>query len=106
MAFNRPPETHLPDSFRSSEDYANNFGLKGHHPKFLPCSWNQLSFQSYSLEKIIYMYNPSLPLTAPILLSTLKKYQEIQVLYGVPYALKLLLAEIDEAYKQMVALSL
>ncbi|KAJ6183712.1 hypothetical protein N7519_005013 [Penicillium mononematosum] len=87
-------------------NYANNFGLKGFitlplfHAHGISCL-----FRAIHSEKIIYMYNSSLPLTAPILLSTLKKYQEIQVLYGVPYALKLL-AEIDEGLQQMARLEL
>ncbi|KAJ6148681.1 hypothetical protein N7497_010663 [Penicillium chrysogenum] len=87
-------------------NYANNFGLKGFitlplfHAHGISCL-----FRAIHSEKIIYMYNSSLPLTAPILLSSLKKYQEIQVLYGVPYALKLL-AEIDEGLQQMARLEL
>ncbi|CAG8156043.1 unnamed protein product [Penicillium nalgiovense] len=87
-------------------NYANNFGLKGFitlplfHAHGISCL-----FRAIHSDKIIYMYNSSLPLTAPILLSTLKEYQEIQVLYGVPYALKLL-AEIDEGLQQMARLEL
>ncbi|CAG8895324.1 unnamed protein product [Penicillium egyptiacum] len=88
------------------KNYANNFGLKGFitlplfHAHGISCL-----FRAIHSEKLIYMYNSSLPLTAPILLSTLKKYQEIQVLYGVPYALKLLL-EIEEGPQQMARLEL
>jgi thioester reductase-like protein len=51
------------------------------------------------------MYNATLPLTATLLLTTLKEHPEIQVLYAVPYALKLL-AESEDGLRMMARLEL
>jgi hypothetical protein len=50
------------------------------------------------------MYNADLPLTAPYLLGTLK-HQDIEVLYAVPYALKLL-SESNKGLKVLARLGL
>ena len=47
-------------------------------------------FRSIMNRKRLYMYNAHLPLTAQHLASTLAEHADIQVLYTVPYALKLL----------------
>lgn len=88
------------------KNYANNFGLRGFitlplfHAHGISCLFRALHSQ-----KLIYMYNASLPLTAPCLLSTLNDHEEIEVLYAVPYALKLL-SESDEGLKRMARLEL
>ncbi|KAK4999986.1 hypothetical protein LTR66_001074 [Elasticomyces elasticus] len=51
---------------------------------------------------MIYLYNADLPLTAHHLLATLQKH-DIQILYAVPYALKLL-AEGEEGIKLLASL--
>ncbi|OQD84953.1 hypothetical protein PENANT_c011G11440 [Penicillium antarcticum] len=72
-------------------NYANNFGLRGFitlplfHAHGISCL-----FRAIHSQKLIYMYNADLPLTASHLMATLQEHQEIQVLYAVPYALKLL----------------
>lgn len=87
-------------------NYANNFGLKGFitlplfHAHGISCL-----FRAIHSQKLIYMYNASLPLTATSLLATLKEHTDIQVLYAVPYALKLL-SESDEGLKSMAPLEL
>lgn len=87
-------------------NYANNFGLKGFitlplfHAHGISCLFRALHSQ-----KLIYMYNASLPLTATSLLATLKEHPDIQVLYAVPYALKLL-SESDESLQSMAPLEL
>lgn len=86
-------------------NYANNFGLRGYitlplfHAHGISCL-----FRAISSRKLIYMYNADLPLTAPHLISTLKSH-DIQILYAVPYALKLL-AESDEGIKLLASLHL
>lgn len=71
--------------------YAQHFGLVGHitlplyHNHGICCLFRAI----YSRRKI-YIYNASLPLTSHHLLSTLREHPEIGILYGVPYALKLL----------------
>ncbi|KAJ5629105.1 acetyl-CoA synthetase-like protein [Penicillium lividum] len=88
------------------KNYANNFGLRGFitlplfHAHGISCLFRALHSQ-----KLIYMYNANLPLTAPFLLTTLKEHLEIQVLYGVPYALKLL-SESGDGLRMMSRLEL
>lgn len=87
-------------------NYANNFGLKGFitlplfHAHGISCL-----FRAIHSQKLIYMYNASLPLTATSLLATLNEHPDIQVLYAVPYALKLL-SESDEGLHSMAPLEL
>ncbi|KAJ6024668.1 hypothetical protein N7540_005465 [Penicillium herquei] len=87
-------------------NYANNFGLKGFitlplfHAHGISCL-----FRAVHSERLIYMYNASLPLTATALLTTLKEHPEIQILYAVPYALKLL-SETEEGLRCMAPLEL
>lgn len=47
-------------------------------------------FRSIMNRKPIYMYNAALPLTSQHLKTTLREHPDIQILYGVPYAMKLL----------------
>ncbi|KAJ5156597.1 hypothetical protein N7492_009400 [Penicillium capsulatum] len=87
-------------------NYANNFGLKGFitlplfHAHGISCL-----FRAVHSQKLIYMYNANLPLTASSLLATLREHPDIQVLYAVPYALKLL-SESEEGLKSMAPLEL
>ncbi|THX41432.1 acetyl-CoA synthetase-like protein [Aureobasidium pullulans] len=86
-------------------NYANNFGLRGYitlplfHAHGISCL-----FRAIHSRKLIYMYNADLPLTAPHLVATLKSH-DIQILYAVPYALKLL-AESEEGVKLLASLHL
>ncbi|CAG8107562.1 unnamed protein product [Penicillium olsonii] len=88
------------------KNYANNFGLRGFitlplfHAHGISCL-----FRAVHSQKLIYMYNANLPLTAPHLMATLQEHQEIEVLYGVPYALKLL-SESEEGLKALSRLEL
>jgi hypothetical protein len=88
------------------KNYANNFGLKGFitlplfHAHGISCL-----FRAIHSQKLIYMYNANLPLTASYLLSTLQNYPEIEVLYAVPYALKLLL-ETEKGLESLARLEL
>ncbi|OKL58807.1 hypothetical protein UA08_05740 [Talaromyces atroroseus] len=88
------------------KNYANNFGLRGFitlplfHAHGISCL-----FRAIHSEKLIYMYNANLPLTAPYLLSTLREHRDIEVLYAVPYALKLL-SESDEGLSVLTRLEL
>ncbi|KAJ5107632.1 hypothetical protein N7456_004307 [Penicillium angulare] len=88
------------------KNYANNFGLKGFitlplfHAHGISCL-----FRAVHSKKLIYMYNASLPLTATALLATLKEHTDIQILYAVPYALKLL-SESEEGLRCMAPLEL
>ncbi|KAF2101646.1 NRPS-like enzyme [Rhizodiscina lignyota] len=72
------------------KNYANNFGLRGFitlplfHAHGISCV-----FRAIHSRKLIYMYNADLPLTASNLLVTLRDHP-IEILYAVPYALKLL----------------
>lgn len=76
--------------------YSQNFGLVGHitlplyHNHGISCLFRAI----YSRRKL-YIYNARLPLTAQHLLATLREHSDIKILYGVPYALKLL-SESDE----------
>ncbi|KAL4885540.1 hypothetical protein BJY04DRAFT_231032 [Aspergillus karnatakaensis] len=87
-------------------NYANNFGLRGYitlplyHAHGISCLFRALHSQ-----KLIYIYNAELPLTGPYLLTTLQEHEEIEVLYAVPYGLKLL-SESDEAMKVLSRLEL
>ena len=86
-------------------NYANNFGLRGYitlplfHAHGISCL-----FRAIHSRKLIYIYNADLPLTAPHLVATLKSH-DIQILYAVPYALKLL-AESEEGVKLLASLHL
>ncbi|PWY88879.1 acetyl-CoA synthetase-like protein [Aspergillus sclerotioniger CBS 115572] len=88
------------------KNYANNFGLRGFitlplfHAHGISCL-----FRAMHSQKLIYMYSANLPLTAPNLLSTLEEHPEIDILYAVPYALKLL-SESDEGLQMMARLEL
>ena len=87
-------------------NYANNFGLRGFitlplfHAHGISCL-----FRAIYSSKLIYMYNAELPLTAGHLLSTLDHHRDIQILYAVPYALKLL-AEREEGIVRLSELEL
>lgn len=87
------------------QNYANNFGLKGFitlplfHAHGISCL-----FRAVYSRKLIYIYNADLPLTANYLVSTLQQ-NDIQILYAVPYALKLL-AESERGIELMSALEL
>ncbi|CAG8289918.1 unnamed protein product [Penicillium salamii] len=88
------------------KNYANNFGLRGFitlplfHAHGISCL-----FRAVHSQKLIYMYNADLPLTAPHLIATLQDHQEIEVLYAVPYALKLL-SESEQGLKILARLEL
>lgn len=76
--------------------YSQHFGLVGHLT--LPLYHNHgicCTFRAIHSRKKIYLYNARLPLASQHLLATLREHPEIKILYGVPYALKLL-AETDE----------
>lgn len=87
-------------------NYANNFGLRGFitlplfHAHGISCL-----FRAIHAKKLIYMYNASLPLTAQHLMTTLSEHPDIQILYAVPYGLKLL-SESDEGIRCLAALDL
>lgn len=72
-------------------NYAHNVGLRGFitlplfHAHGVSCL-----FRAIHSRKLIYLYNANLPLTAPYLLTVLREHREIEILYAVPYALKLL----------------
>lgn len=86
-------------------NYANNFGLRGFitlplfHAHGISCL-----FRAIHSRKLIYMYSAELPLTAPHLIATLKEH-DIQILYAVPYALKLL-GESEEGCRLLASLEL
>ncbi|KAL4796776.1 hypothetical protein BDV19DRAFT_360395 [Aspergillus venezuelensis] len=88
------------------KNYANNFGLKGfitlplYHAHGISCL-----FRAMHSQKLIYMYNAELPLTGSYLLTTLQEHPEIEVLYAVPYGLKLL-SESEESMKVLARLEL
>lgn len=88
------------------KNYANNFGLRGfitlplYHAHGISCL-----FRAMHSQKLIYMYNADLPLTGPYLLTTLQEHPEIEVLYAVPYGLKLL-SESEESMKILARLEL
>ncbi|KAL4948869.1 hypothetical protein BDW69DRAFT_203240 [Aspergillus filifer] len=88
------------------KNYANNFGLRGfitlplYHAHGISCL-----FRAVHSQKLIYMYNAELPLTGSNLLTTLQEHPEIEVLYAVPYGLKLL-SESEESMKVLARLEL
>ncbi|KAL2842165.1 hypothetical protein BJY01DRAFT_256818 [Aspergillus pseudoustus] len=88
------------------KNYANNFGLRGfitlplYHAHGISCL-----FRAVHAQKLIYMYNAELPLTGPHLLTTLQEHPDIEVLYAVPYGLKLL-SESEESMKVLACLEL
>ncbi|KAK5004059.1 hypothetical protein LTR28_009394, partial [Elasticomyces elasticus] len=87
------------------QNYVKNFGLQGFitlplfHAHGISCL-----FRAIHSKKLIYVYNADLPLTAYHLLATLREH-DIQILYAVPYALKLL-AESEEGIKLLAALEI
>lgn len=87
-------------------NYANNFGLRGfitlplYHAHGISCL-----FRAVHCQKLIYMYNANLPLTRSYLLTTLQEHPEIEVLYAVPYGLKLL-SESEESIRILARLEL
>lgn len=87
-------------------NYIHNFGLRGFitlplfHAHGLSCL-----FRAIHARKLIYVYNADLPLTASHLLTTIRQHTEIQILYAVPYALKLL-SESEEGIKRLASLDL
>ncbi|KAJ5085474.1 hypothetical protein N7532_010245 [Penicillium argentinense] len=101
-----PPKPIYQTHSGALKNYANNFGLKGFitlplfHAHGISCL-----FRAMHSQKLIYMYNASLPLTATALLSTLNEHPEIEILYAVPYALKLL-SETEDGLKRMARLEL
>jgi acyl-CoA synthetase (AMP-forming)/AMP-acid ligase II len=71
-------------------NYANNFGMRGFITLPLYHAHGISSvFRGIHSQKLIHMYNASLPLTAPTLIETMRQHN-FEVFYGVPYALKLL----------------
>ncbi|KAL5000032.1 hypothetical protein BDV10DRAFT_183627 [Aspergillus recurvatus] len=88
------------------KNYANNFGLRGfitlplYHAHGISCL-----FRAVHSEKLIYMYNAELPLTGSYLHMTLQEHPDIEVLYAVPYGLKLL-SESEESMKLLARLEL
>ncbi|USW58884.1 Putative AMP-dependent synthetase/ligase, phosphopantetheine binding ACP domain, AMP-binding protein [Septoria linicola] len=71
--------------------YSQHFGLVGHLT--LPLYHNHgicCTFRAIHSRKKIYLYNARLPLISQHLVATLREHQDIKILYGVPYALKLL----------------
>lgn len=87
------------------QNYANNFGLQGFitlplfHAHGISCL-----FRAIHSRKLIYVYSAELPLTAHHLITTLKEH-DIQILYAVPYALKLL-SESEEGVRLLASLEL
>lgn len=71
---------------------ANNFGLRGFITLPLFHNHGMSSFyRALYAGKALYFYNPNLPLTARQLTSVFKHLgDELEIFYGVPYALKLL----------------
>ncbi|KAF7589032.1 hypothetical protein BBP40_004820 [Aspergillus hancockii] len=88
------------------KNYANNFGLRGFitlplfHAHGISCL-----FRAIHSHRLIYMHNANLPLTASYLLSTLQDHPDIEVLYAVPYALKLL-SETEKGLESLARLEL
>jgi acyl-coenzyme A synthetase/AMP-(fatty) acid ligase len=86
--------------------YSQNFGLVGHIT--LPLYHNHgicCLFRAIHSRRKIYIYNARLPLASKHLLATLKEHSEIRILYGVPYALKLL-SETEEGLKLLSRLDI
>jgi acyl-CoA synthetase (AMP-forming)/AMP-acid ligase II len=71
-------------------NYASNLNLRGFItlPLFHAHGISSV-FRAIHSRKQIYMYNANLPLTQQYLLNIIQRY-DFQILYGVPYALKLL----------------
>ncbi len=71
---------------------ANNFGLRGFITLPLFHNHGMSSFyRALYAGKVLYFYNPNLPLTARQLTAVFKNLgPELEIFYGVPYALKLL----------------
>ena len=86
--------------------YSQYFGLVGHitlplyHNHGICCLFRAI----YSRRKI-YIYNANLPLTSQHLLATLREHPDIGILYGVPYALKLL-SETEEGIALLAKLDI
>ncbi|EME44394.1 hypothetical protein DOTSEDRAFT_88564 [Dothistroma septosporum NZE10] len=71
--------------------YSQHLSLVGHLT--LPLYHNHgicCTFRAIHSRRKIYLYNARLPLASSHLLATLREHPEIKILYGVPYALKLL----------------
>lgn len=86
--------------------YSQNFGLVGHIT--LPLYHNHgicCLFRAIYSRKKIYIYNARLPLANKHLLATLVEHPEIRILYGVPYALKLL-SETDKGLQLLSSLDI
>ncbi len=84
-------------------NYRNNVNMKGFVtlPLYHAHGLSSL-FRSIQSRKSIHLYNASLPLTHDYLLETLEQNQ-FEILYGVPYALKIL-AESSEGLKALAKL--
>ncbi|KAF2210500.1 hypothetical protein CERZMDRAFT_113395 [Cercospora zeae-maydis SCOH1-5] len=86
--------------------YSGSFGLVGHIT--LPLYHNHgiaCTFRGVYARKKIYLYNAGLPLASRHLLTTLREHPDIKILYGVPYALKLL-AETEEGCRLLSRLDI
>lgn len=86
--------------------YSQNFGLVGHIT--LPLYHNHgicCLFRAIHSRRKIYIYNARLPLASKHLLATLKHHPDIRILYGVPYALKLL-SETEEGLQLLSRLEI
>lgn len=86
--------------------YSQNFGLVGHIT--LPLYHNHgicCLFRAIHSRRKIYIYNARLPLASKHLLATLKQNPDIRILYGVPYALKLL-SETEEGLQLLSRLEI
>jgi acyl-CoA synthetase (AMP-forming)/AMP-acid ligase II len=86
--------------------YSQNFGLVGHIT--LPLYHNHgicCLFRAIHSRRKIYIYNARLPLASKHLLATLKQHSDIRILYGVPYALKLL-SETEEGLQLLSRLEI
>lgn len=86
--------------------YSQNFSMVGHIT--LPLYHNHgicCFFRAIHSRKRIYIYNARLPLASKHLVATLKAHPDIQILYGVPYALKLL-SETEEGLKLLSRLEI
>lgn len=70
--------------------YQNNLNMKGFItlPLFHAHGISSV-FRAFTSRKSIYMYNARLPLTQNHLLAVMQRH-DFEILYGVPYALKLL----------------
>ncbi|OBT57643.1 NRPS-like protein [Pseudogymnoascus sp. 24MN13] len=84
-------------------NYENNLNMRGFItlPLFHAHGISSV-FRAFTSMKKIYMYNANLPLTHNTLLSIMAEHS-FEILYGVPYALKLL-GETEEGIKALVKL--